>query len=110
MIWTIIDKNMATYKEQHGYTIQEDFEKFHNDNPGVYKEFENQVFQAKSKGKKKISSKTVIGFIRWEYFLRTESKDEFKINDAYTSRYARLYLSKHPQDQEIFNLRNLRSN
>lgn len=100
---------MATFIQQKGKSIDEKFKEFHEKNPKVYQLFKMQVQKALQRGKKKMSSKTILGFIRWEIYLQTHSNDEFKINDAYTSRYARLFIEDHPQYENIFNLRKLRS-
>ena len=99
---------MSTYFEFTGKTIQEKFEEFNNKNPLVYALFKQQVQKAISRGKKKLSAKTILGYIRWNLTLETTG-DEFKINDIYTSRYARKYINEFPEQKEIFELRNLRS-
>ena len=99
---------MSTYFEFTGNTIQEKFEQFHNTNPMVFSLFKLQVQKAISKGKKKLSAKTILGYIRWEIALQT-SGDDFKINDAFTSRYARKYVSQFPEHKDIFEFRSLRS-
>lgn len=99
---------MSTYFEYTGKTIQERFENFDNKNPMVWALFKQQVQKAISKGKTKLSAKTIIGFIRWNLTLATTG-DEFKINDIFTSRYARKYIEQFPEHKEVFELRNLRS-
>jgi hypothetical protein len=56
-----------------------------------------------------VSSKQIIGFLRWEVALQIDSKDDFKINDAFTSHYARLFAKDHPEYEDIFNFRELRA-
>ncbi len=92
-----------------GKTIEEAFTKFHHDNPVVYDYFKRYVQQVLAAGKKVSSSKMIINRIRWEIYIELNSVEDFKINDAFTSRYARLYINEHPQHAEIFNLRELRS-
>jgi len=99
---------MSTYFEFTGNTIQEKFEKFDNKNPIVYALFKQQVQKAISKGKKRVSSKTILGFIRWKVTLQTTG-DEFKINDAFTSRYSRKNIQQYPEHEHIFEFRKLRS-
>jgi len=91
-----------------GKSIQEKFEEFDKENPKVYSIFKQQVLKAISKGKKKISAKTVLGFIRWEIQFQTTG-DIFKINDCFTSRYARKFTAEFTQYKDIFHFRNLRS-
>jgi len=99
---------MSTYFEYTGNTIQERFEEFDNKNPLVWNLFKQQVQKAISRGKKKLSAKTILGFIRWNLTLATTG-DEFKINDIFTSRYSRKYINQFPEHKEVFELRNLRS-
>ncbi len=99
---------MGTYKEQTGRSIEEAFDEFHSKNPKVYKLFCDQCFRAISKNRTKLSSKQILGHIRWEISLETDSDDGFKINDAFTSHYPRLFIKEFPQHQEIFNFRELR--
>tara|TARA_R100000951_G_scaffold110853_1_gene109184 strand:- start:534 stop:884 length:351 start_codon:yes stop_codon:yes gene_type:complete len=96
------------YKELNGYSIKEGFEKFNNENPHVLEAFEEQVFKAIKRGRKKISSKLIINWIRWNEFLKTSDKN-FRINDAYQSYYARYFVEKYPQHQNLFEFRKLRN-
>lgn len=96
------------YKQLHGESIREGFAKFHNDNPHVYKAFEEQVFHAILRGRKKISAKLIINWIRWNTFMESSDKN-FKINDAFQSYYARLFIQKHPHHADVFELRKLRN-
>ena len=96
------------YKELTGKSIKQGFEEFINENPHVYTEFENQVFNAIKRGRKKLSAKLIINWIRWNEYLRT-SDENFKINDAFQSYFARHFICLNPDYAEIFNLRKLRN-
>ena len=96
------------YQQTNGKSIQEKFEEFDKENPLVYSLFKQQVLKAIAKGKKKISAKTVLGFIRWQIQFQTTC-DVYKINDAFTSRYARKFIEEFEEHKEIFHFRNLRS-
>lgn len=110
---------MSTFKINTGREIQEAFELFHKNNPHVYVLFKEQIFKAMKNHKKKISSKMLINWLRWEVYLIT--KDDavytdsegveymFRINDAYTSRYSRLFADEYPEHAELFNYRTLRA-
>ena len=96
------------YKQLNGYSIREGFNKFNTENPHIFKAFEQQALKAIEKGRGKISSKLIINWIRWNEYL--ESTDtNFKINDAYQSYYARFFVNKHPQHEDVFNFRKLRN-
>ncbi len=100
---------MSTYEQATGRSIEEAFREFHTNNPKVYMFFSEQCFRAIRRGKNKISSKQLLGYIRWEVSLETNSDDGFKINDAFTSHYSRLFAKDYPEHEDIFNFRELRS-
>ena len=97
-----------TYEELNGHSIREGFNKFHQENLHIYKAFEEQSLAALKRGRKKLSSKLIINWIRWNEFLRN-SDQNFKINDAYQSYYARLFVEKNPEHQNVFEFRKLRN-
>ena len=96
------------YKEMNGKTIKEAFDKFNKENPHVYHEFKEQVFKAVKKGRKKLSAKLIINWLRWNKIINTTGKP-YKINDAFQSYYARHFLAEHPELDGIFELRRLRN-
>jgi hypothetical protein len=106
---------MPTYSQTTGKNIQDAFEQFNASNPQVYKLFTDQVLRAANAGKKRVSAKQILGHIRWEVFMQTKEPTlfndakQFKINDAYTSRYSRLFIKNHPEMESIFENRRIRS-
>lgn len=96
------------YKEQYDRDIQTAFNEFHANNPRIYELYKEQVYRAVRMKREKVSSKTILGWIRWEVGINVKTDDVFKINDAYTSRYARLFIKEHPQYEYMFNFRELR--
>jgi hypothetical protein len=96
------------YKELNGYSIRDGFNKFNEENPHIFIAFEEQALRAINKGRNKISSKLIINWIRWHEFLQS-SDQNFKINDAYQSYYARFFIEKYPQYNKVFELRKLRN-
>ena len=96
------------YKELNGCSIRDGFNKFNKENPHIFIAFEEQALKAIKKGRTKLSSKLIINWIRWNEFLRT-SDQNFKINDAYQSYYARHFVEKHKQYADIFEFRKLRN-
>lgn len=106
------------FRQNTGKSIQQAFDEFHRNNPLVYHHFCKLIQKALNHGKKKVSSKMIINVIRWEIFIQTEEQTlfndngelkKFRINDCYTSRYARMYIDQHPDRKDIFELRELRS-
>lgn len=98
------------YKRLTGKSIQESFDEFHTNNPIVYEMIEEQVLKAYHSGKKKISIKMIINWIRWNTFLdTTDNNSTYRINDAYTSRYARIFIDRNPSLSTFIEIRDLRS-
>jgi hypothetical protein len=96
------------YKQLNGVSIREGFNAFNRDNPHIFKAFEDQALSAIARGRTKISAKLIINWIRWHEYLESNDKN-FKINDAYQSYYARLFVEKHPQYSGVFEMRKLRN-
>lgn len=96
------------YKELNGVSIRDGFDKFNKENPHIFVAFEEQALRAIAKGRKKISAKLIINWIRWHEFLESSDKN-FKINDAYQSYYARFFIEKYPQYIDMFDFRKLRN-
>ena len=96
------------YKELNGQSIRDGFNKFNQENPHIFIAFEEQALRAIAKGRKKISAKLIINWIRWHEFLESSDKN-FKINDAYQSYYARFFIERHPEYIDIFEFRKLRN-
>lgn len=109
---------MGSFQKATGKSIDEAFAIYHKLNPEVYVAFKKYAFTAINAGKKKISAKLIINQIRWQYFLLTEEPTlfevggkvrQFKLNDIYGSRYARLFIHDFPEHQTKLELRELRS-
>ena len=90
-------------------TIQERFEKFHSDHPHVYEILVKFAKEAKKSGKTKLGTKLLVERARWELMFLTKSEDSFKINNSYTSRYARLIMEQEGELEDFFNLRNIKT-
>jgi hypothetical protein len=104
----------VNYEELNGVPIEDGFADFDKKNPHVYKLFCEQIFikiaeqQGKDTKRIRLSSKTILGNLRWKPKVETETKD-FKINDAFTSRYIRKFIDQYPEYKGLFELRRLRT-
>jgi len=88
--------------------IQSRFEKYHTDNPIVFDLFEKYARTVMKLGYEKYSAKAICERIRWH--MHFDVKDtNFKLNNNYTSRYARLLASTNPVFADFFRNRNLRA-
>jgi hypothetical protein len=97
-------------KSETKLTMQEQFEQFHTANPWVYDLIVSMARDLHERGRKKIGIAMLIEVMRWQYWRTTnDANSDFKINNNYKSRYARLVIEKNPDLSDMFELRELRS-
>ena len=94
-----------------GESIQERFEAFHTAHPEVFQELVILARQWKRAGRNKAGIEMFFAVLRWQRGIRglPDANEEFKLNDHYTSRYARLIMASCPDLDGMFELRGLRS-
>ena len=91
-------------------SIDERFNEFHHANRWVYQQLEAMTAELITAGQKRIGMKMLIEVLRWRYFRQTfDTTSGFKLNNDYTSRYARLLLTAHPEWAGVFETRALSS-
>lgn len=100
---------MANTVKATGRSIDEAFKKYHAENPQVYDMFKEQVLRAVRRKREKVSANAIINWIRWEVSLDIRTKETYKINDHYSSRYARLFVMEHPHYEHMFEFREIRA-
>lgn len=74
----------------HASGIDVAFYQFHQHNPKVYELLVKFARQAKAAGRKKFGMKMLFERVRWFEFVETKDSTGFRLNNNYTSRYARL--------------------
>ena len=79
---------------------------FHKENPSVYELFKKFTFEAINAGHEHYGARGVIERIRWHTSVETKG-DPFKINNNWTSFYARLFMVHHPEYDGFFRIRML---
>lgn len=94
--------------------IQEHFEQFDRDNPEVYERFCALVNHLLAAGRTHYSSDALLHVIRFERDIRTTGAGEFdgqelKINNNFSSRYARKFAKDFPGLSGFFEVRRLKS-
>lgn len=89
--------------------IEQAFWKFDKQNPRVYRMIVNLARTAKQAGRERYSMHTIFELIRWHHDIELKSREPFKINDHFSSRYARLVMSREPDLCDFFEIRKLRS-
>ena len=89
--------------------IDERFIEFHHANPHVYDRLVALARQWHHAGHEKCSIDMLFHLLRWEHGITTRSADEFRLNNNFTSRYARLIAANEIDLAHFFDTRHLRS-
>lgn len=91
-------------------SIQERFEQFHEMNPIVYSTLVKMARDLRSRGHVKLGIGMLWEVTRWRMMMRViDPASEYKLNDHYRSRYARLIMAQEPDLSDVFEVRELRS-
>lgn len=98
-----------TQRTLFGRTTQERFEDFHEAHPEVFRFLVNTCYELQRKGFKHYGIKGLWERARWHFQVEKDLGEEFKLNNNYHSRYARLIISEYPDLDGFFELRELRS-
>mgnify|MGYP005605361355 FL=1 len=80
------------------------FENFHKENPEVYSELKNLATELIRNGHQYYSMKALFEIIRYHRTISTNDP-QFKLNNNYTSFYARLLMEKENMLKGFFRLR-----
>lgn len=84
--------------------LEQDFLDYNRDNPQIYTAFVRFAAQAVASGRPRFSAKAIIERMRW--FTMIEAKeDDFKINNNYTTFYAKKFMREYPQHDGFFETR-----
>lgn len=86
--------------------IQLAFERFDADNPEVYAEIVSMAFRLKRAGRTRYGMHTILHVIRWHKDIVTRG-EPFKINNNFSSRYARKLIEQYPEFDGFFATRAL---
>lgn len=78
---------------------------YHEANPQVYQAFKSMTIKTLSRGFKHYSAKGIFEIMRWHNGV-TADGDCFKVNNNYSSFYARLFEKEHPAHKGFFRKRN----
>lgn len=94
-------------------TLQGRFERFHRDNPRVYRELVRLARQARQAGCDRIGIKTLWEVMRWNLVVMQgrgwmdTAGDQFRLNNNWPSRYVRLIQDQEPDLRDMFETRKL---
>lgn len=93
--------------------IDERFAEFLKTNPDVWDLFKRLAYRAQASGVHRYSAKAIIERIRWEYTVERKrsdgDRDDFKINDHFTSRFVRKLITEDPTFAGFFETRQIRT-
>lgn len=84
----------------------DEFWRWHNANPMVWKAFEEKALEGINKGLKKWGAKGIAEVIRWD--MAVETKTELKFDNNFAPLYARIFALKWPLFKDFFEFRELR--
>lgn len=79
--------------------------RFIEENPHFWEMFEKFAFQMIRSGRRRCSSKLIFERIRWETSLTKPDDESFKINNNYSSIFARFFVEKYPAYSDFFSMR-----
>lgn len=84
------------------------FKKYHGENPQIYIEFKVLAYQLINRGYVRVGAKQIFEVIRWQTMIG--GNGQYKVNNNFTSDYARLFESDHPVYEGYFSKRLCKSN
>jgi len=82
--------------------LEKDFIKFHKKNPHVWELFKHFTLVAVRSGRSHYSARAIIERIRWHTDAETEVDSFFRIPNAHTAYYARLFHASYPKHKGFF--------
>ena len=77
---------------------------FHEANPDIYLEFVQRAMALWINGRTKYGARAIFQIIRYNTIV-SGSKDDYKINNNYIARYARMAMAEAPQLKDFFRTR-----
>jgi hypothetical protein len=91
--------------------IEEKFEDFHARHPEVYEQLVGLCGRWSRTRQRPWSIKGAFEVLRWERHLAglPDEHEDYKLNNNYHSRYARLIMDEHPEFRGLFELRELKT-
>lgn len=90
--------------------LDQQFIEFHQQNPRVYTLLVDMARQLRKRGHRKAGMKMLFEVLRWQHMMKTaDPHSDFKLNNNYHSRYARLIMQREPDLKGFFEVRELHS-
>jgi len=85
--------------------LDDAFYDFHEANPHVYRMLVAMARRLKARGIDHYSIRKLWHVMEWEYIFKVSANSDFKLNNNYTSRYARLIMEQEPDLDGFFEVR-----
>lgn len=93
---------------QHVGSIEDNFREFHHHNPWVYDALVTLARDEHHRGADSIGIGMLYEVLRWQYRRATRDHgSDFKLNNNYRSRYARLIMDQEPDLVDVFQTREI---
>ena len=86
-------------------SIQTKFEEFHAKHPGVYEALVSLAYEAQDAGRKRVGMAQLFEVLRWQMMSWTDG--DYKLNNNFRSRYARLIMRQEETLSDMFEIRSL---
>jgi hypothetical protein len=90
-------------------SIESRFRHFHADNPHVLAELEYLARTWFEAGKPSIGIGFLFEVCRWQRGIKTNSHDDFRINNDFRAHYARMLIARNPEWADRIRVRALRT-
>ena len=103
----VLQNSFFDYWDRRSVSIQAAFLRFHAAHPEVFSKFREYAEELYQRGHRRYSADMILGRIRWHFQIEKGDRD-WKVNDHFTSRYARLLMSTYGKFAGFFELRRLR--
>ena len=94
--------------QENNVSIQDQFERFHDENPRVFEELLQLARKLRGRGHRSYSMDALMHVVRFHRHIDTTDPD-FKINNNYSSRYSRKMTNEHPEFVGFFHTRELKA-
>ena len=101
----MIDQAMLPFDQ----TIQEAFERFHNEHPEVETYLIALAYEVQRKGYRRYGIGALWERLRWHFQIEVGLGEDFKLNNNFRSRYARKIMQERPDLDGFFEIRELRA-
>lgn len=89
-------------------TLQDRFDDWIKDNPHILRLFLQYANEAREAGAQHYGIKAIAERVRWHVRIQSRN-DEFKINNNWSSRLARLLVERDPRLKDFFEFRKLKA-